>query len=77
MNERICTIDRDELAVRLMERAIGLRRPATEKRENAAILADAAKVFPSDIPGGFPFIDLAEIAIDYFFERIATGQSVQ
>lgn len=63
----IAEIDEDELAVRLMECSIGLKRPdvATPARQ---ILEDARLAFP---PGHtFLFDAMARVALEYFRECI-------
>jgi hypothetical protein len=65
-NKTIVELDQDELAMRLMERAIGLKRP--NNIQPASIhLKTARKEWPH---GDFPFDDMAVIALIFFKESI-------
>lgn len=69
----VTEIDQAELAVRLMERGIGMRR-AGDTRPPREIIAEAQATWPSGMVVSFPFADMARIAIEYFGECIERGQ---
>lgn len=73
MSSLVTEIDQAELAVRLMERGIGMRR-AGDNRLPAEILAEAAATWPPGMVTSFPFGDMARIAIEFFGECIAKAQ---
>ncbi len=67
----IAEIDEAELAVRLMEVAIGYHRPPGETMTPREILARAmAQMGPDE---AFQFDKMARRAIEYFAERIKEG----
>lgn len=68
----VAEIDEAELGVRLMETAIGLKRPATEKRSAREILAHARQSLGTD--QAFNFELMARRAIEYFRECIEQAQ---
>ena len=68
----VVEIDEDELAVRLMETAIGLKRPPSDMRPARKILADAKESLGDD--DAFRFELMAKRAILYFGECIAKGR---
>ena len=67
----VVEIDEAELAVRLMEIAIGLDR-AGDNRSPREILRQSERSWPSDLP--FPFRRMARLAIAYMAECAAKGQ---
>ena len=68
----VAQIDEAELAVRLMEVAIGLRRPPTETRPPEMILHEAKASLPQE--DAFQFDKMARRAIEYFRECVEQGQ---
>lgn len=68
----VAEIDQDELAVRLMETAIGLKRPPTERRPPREILNEAIRELPRD--ASFQFDLMSRRAIEYFRECIEKAQ---
>jgi hypothetical protein len=71
----VTEIDEAELGVRLMEVAIGMKRPASETRPAAMILHDAKVGLPDD--SMFAFDKMARVAINYFGECIKKAQPPQ
>lgn len=69
----IAEIDQAELAVRLMEIGIGLKR-AGDKRSPMEILAHAEATWPAGMVTPFPFGRMARIEIEYLAECIEKGQ---
>lgn len=71
----VAEIDEAELGVRLMEVAIGLKRPKTDTRRPEEILRDARANMPDGCE--FQFGRMASVAIEYFNECIKKAQSTQ
>lgn len=70
----VTEIDEAELAVRLMERGIQMKRKgANLTRPPREILAEMQASWPPECDK-FPFGDMARIAIEYFRECIEKGQ---
>lgn len=68
----VAEIDEAELAVRLMETAIGLKRPSHETRPAREILKDAKDHLGDD--DAFRFELMARRAILYFRECVEQGK---
>jgi hypothetical protein len=71
----VAEIDEAELGVRLMEVAIGLKRPTSETRSAAMILHEAKASLAND--SCFAFDRMARVAIEYFKECIEKAQKPQ
>lgn len=71
----VAEIDEAELGVRLMEVAIGLKRPASETRPARMILHEAKATLDDD--RCFAFDKMARVAIEYFNECIKKAQQPQ
>lgn len=69
----IAVLDMDELAIRLMEVAIGAHRPSDEERSARQILADTESTWPADA-GPFPFRQMAAVSLTYFRECLQNGR---
>lgn len=68
----IAEIDQAELAVRLMEIGIGLKRNG-DPRTPSQIIAASKMTWPAEL-GTFPFDRMATASIEYFRECINRGQ---
>jgi len=68
----VAEIDEAELAVRLMETAIGYKRPVGQTKPAAVILDEAMEALGGD--SMFRFGLMARRAIDYFRECVEKGQ---
>ena len=68
----VAEIDEAELACRLMETAIGLKRPPSETRPPAVIMAEAREHLGND--SCFRFGLMARRAIEYFGECVEKGK---
>jgi hypothetical protein len=68
----IAEIDAAELGVRLMEVAIGLKRPQSDTRPAAMILHEAKSSLSNE--SCFAFDRMAKVAIEYFNECIEKAQ---
>lgn len=71
----VAEIDPAELAVRLMEIGIGLKRGG-DSRSAREIIAHHKTIWPKEA-GPYPFVTMAEAALTYFGECIAKGQRTQ
>lgn len=70
----VAEIDEAELALRLAEIGIGLRRPSDSEKTAAELLRQLEAGWPAE-GGPFPFGTMARRAIEYFRECINKGQT--
>ena len=70
--ELVTEIDEAELAIRIMERALSMKR--CEGKISRDLLAESEKLIVAS-GDDFPFRDMARIAVEYFRERIERAQS--